>query len=162
MFMIIFGLGTAHWNYWDNVIFIYHFGYMITGLTSMMPRKATNELLHVWVIWHKFNFVNQIAQVHCYTRKPTCPSHGPFSRYEKLWVAHAPAMPGTFSPPPRVGDPDMHHGVYVTHVPWCVPRSPSNSFLWVSVGENISRYSRRMPSPQFYVSGKRPMRRIHN
>ena len=32
---------------------------------------------------------------------------GPLARYVKLRVAHAP---GTFSPPPRVSDPDMHHG----------------------------------------------------
>ena len=43
--------------------------------------------------------------------------HGPFDRYVKLRVAHAPGMPGTFSPPPRVSDPDMHHGTCVTHVP---------------------------------------------
>ena len=39
-------------------------------------------------------------------------------------------MPGTFSPPPRVGDPDMHHGTCVTHVPWCMPGSITSSFLW--------------------------------
>ena len=43
--------------------------------------------------------------------------HGPLARYVKLRVAHAPGMPGTFSPPPRVIDPDMHHGTCVTHVP---------------------------------------------
>ena len=26
--------------------------------------------------------------------------HGPLTRYVKLWVAHAPGMPGTFFPPP--------------------------------------------------------------
>ena len=36
--------------------------------------------------------------------------HGPLTRYAKLRVAHAPGMPGTFSPPPQVCDPDMHHG----------------------------------------------------
>ena len=44
-------------------------------------------------------------------------THGPLTRYVILWVAHVPGMPGTFSPPPRVGDPDMHHGTCVTHVP---------------------------------------------
>ena len=44
--------------------------------------------------------------------------------------AHAPGMPGTFSPPPRVSDPDMHHGTCVTHVPWCMPGSLTSSFLW--------------------------------
>ena len=39
-------------------------------------------------------------------------------------------MPGTFSPQPRVSDPDMHHGTCVTHVPWCMPGSLTSSFLW--------------------------------
>ena len=37
-------------------------------------------------------------------------------KIRKIAGAHAPGMPGTFSPPPRVSDPDMHHGTYVTHV----------------------------------------------
>ena len=32
------------------------------------------------------------------------------SWYVKLRVAHAPGMPGTFSPPPQVSDLYMHHG----------------------------------------------------
>ena len=46
--------------------------------------------------------------------------------------AHAPEMPGTFSPQPRVSDPDMHHGTCVTHVPWCMPGSLASGyrFLW--------------------------------
>ena len=48
--------------------------------------------------------------------KPHCmPFNGPLTSYVKLRVAHAPEMPGTFSPPPRVRDPDMHHGTCVTH-----------------------------------------------
>ena len=39
-------------------------------------------------------------------------------------------MPGTFSPSPRVSDPDMHHGTYVTHVPWCMPGSLTSGFFW--------------------------------
>ena len=27
-------------------------------------------------------------------------ANGPLARYVKLWVAHAPGMPGTFTPPP--------------------------------------------------------------
>ena len=42
--------------------------------------------------------------------------HGPLTRYAKLRVSHAPGMPGTFSPPQPVSDPDMHHGTCVTHV----------------------------------------------
>ena len=50
-------------------------------------------------------------------------AHGPLTRYVKLRVAHAPGMPGTFSPPLRIRDPDMHHGTCVTHVPWYMPGS---------------------------------------
>ena len=46
----------------------------------------------------------------------TLRAHGPLLRYVKLRVAHAPGMRGTFSPPPWVSDPDMHHGTCVTHV----------------------------------------------
>ena len=83
--------------------------------------------------------------------------NGPLARYVKLRVAHAPGMPGTFSPPAWVNDPDMHHGTYVTHVPWCMPGSLTCSFLWSWCREKPSRHPRRMRNPQFYVSGKRPM-----
>ena len=66
-------------------------------------------------------------------------------------------MPGTFSPPPRVNDPDMHHGTCVTHVPWCMPGSLTSSFLWSRWRGKRSRHSWRMRNPHFYVSGKRPI-----
>ena len=83
--------------------------------------------------------------------------HGPLARYVKLRVAHAPGMPGTFSPPPRVSDPDMHHGMCMTHVPWCMPGSLTSGFLWSQWRGKRSRHSRYMRNPQFYVSGKGPM-----
>ena len=48
----------------------------------------------------------------------------------RIASAHAPGMPGTFSPSPQVSDPDMHHGTCVTHVPWCMPGSLTSGFLW--------------------------------
>ena len=75
----------------------------------------------------------------------------------KIAGAHAPGMPGTFSPSPRVSDPDMHHGTCVTHVPWCMPVSLTSGFLWNRWWGKRSRYFWRMRNPQFYVSGKRPM-----
>ena len=60
--------------------------------------------------------------------------HRPLTRYVKLRVVHAPGMPRTFSPPPRVSDPDMHHGTCVTHMPWrmpcCKPGSLTSGFIW--------------------------------
>ena len=85
------------------------------------------------------------------------PYHGPFARYVKLCVAHAPWMPWTFPPPPRATDPDMHHGTCVTHVPWCMPGSLTSSFLWSRWRGRRSRHSRRMRNPQLHVSSKRPM-----
>ena len=81
----------------------------------------------------------------------------PHARYVKLWVAHAPGMPGTFSLTPRVSDPDMHHGTCVTHVPWCMSVLLTSAFLWSRWWGKRSRHSRRMRNPQFYVSGKRPI-----
>ena len=83
--------------------------------------------------------------------------HGPFARYVKLQVSHAPGM---FSPPLRVSDPDMHHGTCVAHVPWCMPGSLTSGFLWSRWRGKRSRHSRHMRNPQFHVSGKRPMSHI--
>ena len=75
----------------------------------------------------------------------------------KIADAHAPGMPETFSPPPRVSDPDMHHGTSVTHVPCWMPGSLTSGFLLSWRWGKRSRHFRRMRNPQFYVSGKRPM-----
>ena len=83
--------------------------------------------------------------------------HGPLARYVKLRVAHAPGMPGAFSPPPRVSDPDMHHGTCVTHVPWCMPGSLTSGFLWIRRRGKRSKRSRHMCNPLVCVSGKRPI-----
>ena len=36
---------------------------------------------------------------------------------------------GNVYPPPRVSDPDMHHGTCVTHVPRCMPGSLTSGFI---------------------------------
>ena len=82
------------------------------------------------------------------------------SRYVKLRVAHAPGMPGTFSPPPRISDLDMHHGTCDTHELWCIPGSLTSGFPWSGWLGKHSQHSRRMRNPQFYVSGKRSMKFI--
>ena len=91
--------------------------------------------------------------------KPICRRscvHWPLIRCVQLRVVHAPGMPGTFSPPPRVSDPDMHHGTCVTHVSWCVPGSLTSGFLWSRWRGKRSLHFQRMRNPEFYVSGKRP------
>ena len=66
-------------------------------------------------------------------------------------------MPGLFSLPPWVSDPDMHHGTCKTHGPWCMLGALTSSFFWSQWWGKHSRHSRRMRNPQFYVSGKRSM-----
>ena len=83
--------------------------------------------------------------------------YGPLARYVKLRVVHPLWMPGTFFPTPRVSDPGMHHGTCVPHVPRCMPGSLPTGFLWCRWRGKRSRYSRRMRSQQFCVSGKRPI-----
>ena len=81
--------------------------------------------------------------------------HGPLIRYAKLQGAHAPGMPGTFSPPPRVSDPDMHHGPCVTHVPWCMSGSLNSGFPHSQWRGKHFRHSQRMRNIPFFVSGNR-------
>ena len=81
--------------------------------------------------------------------------HGPLAKYIKSRVAHAPGMPVTFSPQPRISG--THNGTCVMHIPWCMLGSLTSSFLWSQWWEKRSRHSQRMRNPQFYVSGKRPM-----
>ena len=82
-------------------------------------------------------------------------THGPLARYIKLRVAH---VPGTFPLAQRVSDPSMHHGMCMTHVPWCMSGSCTSGFLWSRWRGKCSRHSRRVCNPQFYVSHKRPMK----
>ena len=92
-----------------------------------------------------------------YWQLPVSSYNGPLTRYVKLLVAHAPGIPGTFSPPPtsketasqrsRHASRHVRHARAVMHVGITNPR-------WRG---KRSRHSRRMRNPQFYVSGKRPM-----
>ena len=43
-------------------------------------------------------------------------TNGALTRYLKLWIAHVPEIPGTFSPSVRVSDPDMREARVVMHV----------------------------------------------
>ena len=71
--------------------------------------------------------------------------YGPLAEYVTSWVAHAPGIPGTLSPPTRVSVPDMHHGTCSLGSRWWGKRS---------------RHSRRMRNLHFYVSGKRPKAQV--
>ena len=85
--------------------------------------------------------------------------HGPLTRYVKLRVAHSPGMPGTLPRHRRLPIPTCIMARAVTHVRWCIPGSLTHGFLWRRWRGKLSRHSRRMRNPQFYVSCKRPILR---
>ena len=89
------------------------------------------------------------------------PWHGHLARYITFRVAHAPGMPGMFSPPLRVIDPDTHYGTCVMHVAWCMSWSLTSGFLWSQWQGRRSRHSQRMCNPQIYLAGKRPVAAKH-
>ena len=74
----------------------------------------------------------------------------------------APEMPGTFSPPPRVSDPDMHHGTCVTHVPWCMPASLTGSFFEVGGGENVPGNHGACATRNFTYLARGPSHKLHH
>ena len=132
----------------------------------------TNTRVTVWIFHHSCRYLISYRTIRrssriesscliCsfYVPVMTSRSIAPWAscKIRKIAGAHAPGMPETFSPPPRVSNPDMHHGTCVTHVPWCMPGSLTRVFLWIRGRGKHSRHSRRMRNPQFCVSGKRPM-----
>ena len=118
-------------------------------------------LVNMKIYLHLLSFLNFEVTFSCYfSRWEDTDSfilHGPLARYVKLWNAHAPGMPGTFSPLSRVSDPEVHHGTCMTHVPWCMSESLNNGFLWSRWRGKRSRHSRCMRNRQFYISGMRPI-----
>ena len=89
--------------------------------------------------------------------------HEPLARYAKLRVAHAAGMPGTFPPPPRINYPGMHHGK-CGHARAVMLAGIANLRfpLKAVAGKTFPAFhSRRRLNPQFYVSGKRPMKMVH-
>ena len=87
--------------------------------------------------------------------KPFVGCNGHLAKHVNLLVvAHAPGVQETFSPPPLVSDHDMHYGMCLTHVPWCMPRSITSGFLWCRWRGKRFRHIRNL---HFYVSGERHM-----
>ena len=80
----------------------------------------------------KYNGYDVLLPCKCKTINPAAADAGVWAscQLRKIAGAHAPGMPGTFSPSPQVNDPDMHHGTCGTHVPWCMPGSLTSDFLW--------------------------------
>ena len=128
-----------------NIIFALPLARDYMACKTMMRDGRSKEVNHIYL------------QVGVCERSSDTYDHGPLARYVKLWVAHSPGISGTFFPPPRISDPDMHHGTCVTHMPWCMPGSLTSSLFWSRWRGKRSRHSRRMRNSQFGISGKRSM-----
>ena len=110
-----------------NLLFLAHF--MFTGMVNI---KQGNSRLPKLVLPSGHNKATQIGPK-ILSRSYIQDWCHPWAscQIRKIAGAHAPGMPGTFSQPPRVSNPDMHHGTCVTHVPWCMPGSLTRVFLWI-------------------------------
>ena len=128
-------------------------------VTSKLPQPTHSHiLLPSWMPLTKSrDGVTRITVILFYFIVGNTSPNGPLARYLKLRVAYAPGIPGTFSSPPRVSDPDMHHGTCMIHAQWWMPGSLTSGFLWSRWQGKCSRHSRRMRNPQFCISGKRPI-----
>ena len=140
---------TAVWGKWLLWLVNTVLGGVIRRVSVDCDTKTKTRITSLWILPFLYKTSWDYGTVY-----QDGTHHGPLATYANLWVAHALGMPGTFSPAPqRVSDPDMNHGMCVTHVPWCMPGSLTSRWRG-------KRYwhSRCMRNPQFCVSGKRPMR----
>ena len=71
-------------EYISNCILLYFVG---SNYLSILIIPASGTKVLISIISVLYTQVNVLG-------------HGPLARYVKLWIAHAPGMPGTFSPPP--------------------------------------------------------------
>ena len=162
--LLILLVNLNNYNVWTTHAFI-----ILRGQNSMnldvprcvlIPWHEPFRLTDINVLFLKVGCLNQDCHRHCVEGFMVPANHGPLTRYTKLWVAHEPGMPRTFSPPPWISDPDIHHGMCVAHVPWCMSGSLMNGFFGSRWRGKRSRHTWRMRNPQFCVSGKRPMGRF--
>ena len=83
--------------------------------------------------------------------------HGPLTRYVKLQVAHAPGMPGTFSPAADFKENRLLAiPACITARAWRTCRDACRDRLHAVTGKTFPAFPAHA-HPQFYVSGKRPM-----
>ena len=114
-----------------NIHYFVLYNTKLKRMSQIYQRPILLTEISTHIINHVPSFMWDVATHPCLTSKPRLKweQYGPLARYVKL--------PWTFSPPPRVSDPDMHHGTCVTHVPWCIPGSLTNGFLWSRWRENV-------------------------
>ena len=66
-----------------------------------------------------------------------------------------------FSATSGYNDPDMHHSTCVTHVPWCMPGSLTNGFLWRRWRGKRSRHSGACATRNFAYLVRGPLNDVN-
>ena len=128
-------MATILYKECSNYFFDWKLLHLYKDLLTFVPTYPIDSKLSFLKLraWHRLGdkpYVNQWwpsvlgCVLLCCSIKRGCS----WTRYAKLRVAHAPRMPGTFSPSPRVSDPDMQHGTCV--MLWCMTRSLISGLLW--------------------------------
>ena len=87
----------------------------------MIPVEVAKFLVKIWYMHKSSWFIGPWA----------------FCQIRKIEGCACAGMPGTFSLPPRVSDPDTHHGTCVTHALCCMPGHQLAVSLEVGDGENV-------------------------
>ena len=82
---------------------------------------------------------------------------GSLTRYVKLWVAHAPRMSETFPPPPTSKETTSSRSCHASRLGRHARALMHGGIANPRWRGKLSRHSRRMRNPQFYVSGKLPI-----
>ena len=135
---------------------------------SQMSRQTTFKIPFAGIMWPgdvgkhpisgivpKSNCLLSTSGPYSFRCLPNDVLHGHLARYEKLRVAHAPDLPGMFSPSATLNETTRYRSRYASrHV------RDARSVMHVGIDNprcrgKRSRHSRRMRNPYFYVSGKR-------
>ena len=92
-----------------------------------------------------------------FRKYPPCVTNGPLTRYVKLQVAHAPGMPGTFSPAADFkGNRWLAIPACITARAWRTCRGACRDRLPAVTGKTFPAFPAHA-HPQICVSGKRPI-----
>ena len=123
-------------------------------IAKILVTSQLKELLHsIWL--HGTQITSQLNKRTPFHR--TTHRHGPLTRYVKLQVAHAPGMPGTFSPAANFKENRLLAiPACITARAWRTCRDACRDRLHAVTGKTFPAFPAHA-HPQFYVSGKRPM-----
>ena len=119
---------------------------------ELLRAKPSTQSLHTWISTANWNEMG----IGVLPKHLRCLRHGPLTRYVKLRVAHAPGMPGTFSPDAEFkGKRELAIPACITARAWRTCRDACRDCLPAVAGK-CSRHSRRMRTRNFTYLARGP------